>query len=134
GPFALMMLGYNIGVPRSVLLLEPILLLLIMGGNRMAYRSWKEHRQFGAVVAQGAPVLVIGTGDAAVTLMKELARSADWRVVGLIDDDPTLTGRVLQDVKVAGTVADIGAVSRDLAATHAIIALPEATHRERRRI
>ena len=134
GPFALMMLGLNVGVPRSVLLIEPILLLLIMGGNRMAYRSWKEHRQFGAVQTQGAPVLVIGTGDAAVTLVKELSRSADWRVVGLIDNDPAMTNRVVQDVKVAGTVDDLARLATELQATHAIIALPEATHRVRRRI
>ena len=80
GPFVLMMLGMNVGIPRSVFLLEPILLLLIMGGNRVAYRSWKEYRLFGATRSQGAPVLVIGTGDAAITLTRELTRSADWRV------------------------------------------------------
>jgi len=134
GPFALMILGLNIGVPRSVMLLEPILLLLVMGGNRLAYRSWKEHKQFGAVQTQGAPVLVIGTGDAAITLVRELTRSADWRVVGLIDNDPAMKGRLVQDVKVAGTVGELGDIAGELAATHAIIALPEATHRERRRI
>ncbi|HEY4374131.1 MAG TPA: nucleoside-diphosphate sugar epimerase/dehydratase [Burkholderiales bacterium] len=134
GPFALVMLGFNSGVPRSVLVLEPILLLLIMGGDRLAYRWWKEHRQFGAILSQGAPVLIIGAGDAAVSLVKELARSADWRVVGLIDEDAALTGRVLQDVKVAGQIADIKRVAIDCGATHAIIAMPEATHRVRRRI
>ena len=134
GPFVLMMLGLNLGMPRSVFLLEPILLVLIMGGDRLAYRSWKEHRQFGAVQAQGAPVLVVGTGDAAVTLVKELSRSADWRVVGLIDDNPAMTGRVLQDVRVAGPIGRMARIAEDLKATHAIIALPEATHRERRRI
>jgi FlaA1/EpsC-like NDP-sugar epimerase len=134
GPFALMILGLNIGVPRSVMLLEPILLLLVMGGNRLAYRSWKEHKQFGAVQGQGAPVLVIGTGDAAITLVRELTRSADWRVVGLIDDAPAMKGRLVQDVRVAGAVGELKNVAGELAATHAIIALPEATHRERRRI
>jgi FlaA1/EpsC-like NDP-sugar epimerase len=134
GPFALMMLGLAGNVPRSVLLLEPILLILIMGGDRLAYRSWKEHRLFGATQAQGAPVLVIGTGDAAVTLVKELMRSPDWRVVGLVDDNPLNAGRVLQDVKVAGAIDALGRIAGELAATHAIIALPEATHRERRRI
>jgi len=134
GSFALMMLGLTGIVPRAVLLLEPILLILIMGGNRLAYRSWKEHRLFGAVQTQGAPVLVIGTGDAAVTLVKELTRSPDWRVVGLIDENPLNAGRVLQDVKVAGGIDTLAQAARELAATHAIIALPEATHRERRRI
>ena len=134
GPFVLMMLGMNVGIPRSVFLLEPILLLLIMGGNRAAYRSWKEHRLFGATVEQGAPVLVIGTGDAAITLTRELNRSPDWRVVGLIDDNPRMAGRVLQNARVVGGLDALVDGARQLEATHAIIALPKATHQERRRI
>ena len=134
GPFALMMLGLNVGIPRSVFLLEPILLLLIMGGNRVAYRSWKEYRLFGATRSQGAPVLIIGTGDAAITLVKELIRSADWRVVGLIDDDPRLSGRVLHSARVVGGLDSLVDSASQLGATHAIIALPQATHRERRQI
>ena len=134
GPFVLMMLGQIVGIPRSIFLLEPILLLLIMGGNRVAYRSWKEYRLFGATRSQGAPVLVIGTGDAAITLTKELTRSADWRVVGLIDDDPRLSGRVLQSATEVGGLDTLAQNAAQLEATHVIIALPEATHRERRRI
>ena len=134
GPFALMMLGMNIGIPRSTFLLEPILLLLIMGGNRVAYRSWKEHRMFGATSAQGAPVLLIGSGDAAITLTKEFTRSADWRVVGMIDDNPRLAGRVLQNVRVVGNLESLPDNAARLGATHVIIARPEATHQERRRI
>ena len=134
GPFALMMLGMNIGIPRSTFLLEPILLLLIMGGNRVAYRSWKEHRMFGATSAQGAPVLLIGSGDAAITLTKEFTRSADWRVVGMIDDNPRLAGRVLQNVHVVGNLESLPDNAARLGATHVIIARPEATHQERRRI
>jgi FlaA1/EpsC-like NDP-sugar epimerase len=134
GPFALTMLGQNAGVPRSVFLLEPLLLVLIMGGSRFAYRSWKEYRLFGALQTQGAPVLVIGTGDAAVTLVKELARSADWRVVALIDNAPLMRGRVMQEIRVAGGLADLAAAARRYGAAHAIIARPDATPRERREI
>jgi FlaA1/EpsC-like NDP-sugar epimerase len=134
GPFVLMMLGLNVGIPRSTYLLAPILLLLIMGGNRVAYRSWKEHRMFGATRGQGAPVLLIGTGDAAITLTKEFNRSADWRVVGMIDDDPRLAGRVLQNVRVVGGLDTLPDNAARLGATHVIIARPEATHQERRRI
>jgi len=134
GPFALMMLGMNVGIPRSTYLLAPILLLLIMGGNRVAYRSWKEHRMFGANSAQGAPVLLIGTGDAAITLAKELTRSVDWRVIGMIDDDRNLVGRVLQNVRVVGGLDSLPENAAKLGATHVIIARPEATHQERRRI
>ena len=134
GPFALLMLKLNGGVPRAVFLLEPLLLVLIMGGSRFTYRSWKEHRLFGATLSQGQPVLVIGTGDAAVTLVKELARSPDWRVTGLIAHDPKLTGSVLQEIRVVGSLDAIAGQTRTLGATHAIIARPDATARERRRI
>ncbi len=134
GPFLLLMLKLNGGVPRAVFLLEPLLLVLIMGGSRFAYRSWKEHRLFGATLSQGAPVLVIGTGDAAVTLVKELARSPDWRVTGLIAHDAKLTGSVLQEIRVVGSLDAIAAQAQALQATHAIIARPDASARERRHI
>jgi len=53
-------------IPRSVLLLDPILLLLAMGASRFAYRAWKEHHQYGALIGQGKPVIVLGAGEAAV--------------------------------------------------------------------
>ena len=134
GPFLLLMFKLNGGVPRAVFLLEPLLLVLIMGGSRFAYRSWKEHRLFGATLSQGAPVLVIGTGDAAVTLVKELARSPDWRVTGLIAQDAKLTGSMLQEIRVVGSLDTIAANAQSLDATHAIIARPDATARERRHI
>ncbi len=134
GPFLLLMLKLNGGVPRSVFLLEPLLLVLIMGGSRFAYRSWKEHLLFGSTVSKGAPVLVVGTGDAAVTLVKELTRSPDWRVVGLIDDDPQLTGRVLQEIRVLGSLAEMAKYATALDVGHVIIARPDAPPRERRRI
>jgi len=50
--------------PRSVLLLQPALLILLMGGARFAYRSWREHRLYGLAAAKGEPVLVLGAGGA----------------------------------------------------------------------
>ena len=134
GPFFLLMLKLNAGVPRSVFVLEPLLLILIMGGSRFTYRSWKEHRLFGATLSQGAPVLVVGTGDAAVTLVKELARSPDWRVVGLIDDDPQLAGRVLQDIRIVGNLRTLADSAAALGVTQVIMARPDAPPRERRHI
>ena len=62
-------------VPRSVLVFDPILLLMLMGGSRLAYRAWSERRIYGLTRLQGKPVLVLGAGLAAVTLVKELERS-----------------------------------------------------------
>ncbi len=41
-----------------------------MGGSRLAYRTWREYKQFGVMHKQGEPVLVLGAGDAAVSWLR----------------------------------------------------------------
>ena len=78
------MLKLEVIIPRSVLVLDPILLVLMMGGSRFAYRAWKDHKLYGTTLRQGNPVLVLGAGEAAATLVKDLARSSQWQVGGLL--------------------------------------------------
>jgi len=121
-------------VPRGVLIMNPILLLLIMGGSRVAYRAWKERMVAGLLTAEREPVLVLGTGEAAVNLVKDLARSTQWRVVGVLDDDPAMIGRRLHGVSVLGRLNEIPKWQRRLSVSQAIIAMPEASHTARRRV
>ena len=67
-------------VPRSVLLLDPILLIMILGGSRLGYRVWKERRSRVPRRSPAKPVVISGAGDAAADLLKNLARAgAPWR-------------------------------------------------------
>jgi FlaA1/EpsC-like NDP-sugar epimerase len=120
-------------IPRSVFILQPILLLVLMGGLRAAFRTWKEHRLYGALIAQGKPVLILGAGMAGANLARELARSAEWRVVGFLDDDVAKRGRELQDAKVLGPLADLGRWAERMRVAHAIIAMPGASRETHRR-
>jgi FlaA1/EpsC-like NDP-sugar epimerase len=127
---ALFMLQF--AVPRSVLLMSPVLLVMMMGGSRLAYRGWKE-RSFGALIAAGRePVLVLGATDAAANLIKDLSRSPQWRVVGVFDDDRTHHRRQIHGATVYGAFDDLPGMQRRLNARHAIIAMPEANHSARR--
>jgi FlaA1/EpsC-like NDP-sugar epimerase len=128
------MAGWQDLVPRSVLMLDPLLLVLAMGGSRFAYRAWKEHRLYGGMQLRGEPVLVLGAGDAAVSLLKETGRSEEWRVVGLLDDDPAKLGRVVDGVRVVGRLDEVAHWAAGLQVKHAIVALPAATARTRRRV
>ena len=119
-------------VPRSVLLLNPLLLILLMGGSRFAYRAWQEHRLYGTTTKQGTPVMVLGAGDAAIALVKELARGDEWRVVGMLDDDKALLGRELFGVKVLGEMNQLKEFSHALNVSNVIIAMPAAAHQARR--
>ena len=123
----------RIAVPRSVLVFDPVLLVMIMGGSRFAYRMWKERSLSVITQAEREPVIVIGAEEAAVTLLKEFARSAQWRVVAVFDDDATKIGRQLQGVSVLGLVDDLPGHLQRLGVQHAIIAMPAASHSERRR-
>ncbi|RLJ67986.1 polysaccharide biosynthesis protein [Sulfurisoma sediminicola] len=121
------------GIPRSVLLLHPILLVVVMGGSRFLYRAWKDGhiafmRHEGTV-----PVLVLGAGDAAAQLLGELARSRDWHAVGLLDDNAQKHGRRIHDVPILGALADIAQHAERCQARHAIIAMPSASSATRRR-
>ena len=125
---------FHATAPRSVLVLDPLLLVLIMGGSRFAYRAWKEHRLYGLMQSQGKPVLILGAGDAAAMLVKEFERSPDWQVVGLLDDQTDLHQRQIHGVKVLGALADLADWSARTTAAHAIIAMPSASHQARRKV
>ncbi len=123
----------RVGIPRSVLFMSPLFLVMLMGGSRLAYRAWKERRLGSLIPGDREPVFVLGADASASALMKELARSPLWRVVGVFDLDSRRQGRQLQGVTVLGGLADLARWSRRLAVTQAIIAMPEASHGVRRR-
>ncbi|MES2353041.1 MAG: nucleoside-diphosphate sugar epimerase/dehydratase [Pseudomonadota bacterium] len=129
----LYMARFNIGVPRSVVVMQPLLLVLIMCGSRVAYRSWKESRLYSATKNKGEPVLVLGAGDAAVTLVKELAKGQEWRVVGLLDDNRGKQGRFLHGVRVLGPLDELARWAKHFSISDAIIAMPSASRATRRR-
>ncbi|MBI5436569.1 MAG: polysaccharide biosynthesis protein [Nitrosomonadales bacterium] len=132
-PLVLWMFRVSAVVPRSVLIINPVLLLLIMGGSRLVYRLWKEQGLYRNIKLHGEPVLVLGAGDAAVSLSKELARSHDWRLVGFLDDEPGKRGRVLNGIKVLGALDELPQWAARLNVAQAIIAMPSGSHRVRRR-
>ncbi len=119
-------------VPRSMLVLYPVLLLIVMGGGRAAWRMWKEHRLYGDLQASGKPVVVVGAGTGGAMLVRELQRSPDWRVVALVDDDPAKWGLELYGCPVAGAIATLPDVLADYKAQQVILAMPSAAAEARR--
>jgi FlaA1/EpsC-like NDP-sugar epimerase len=113
-------------VPRSLLVLYPMLMVLYMGGGRAAYRMWKEHRLYGGLIAQGKPVVIVGAGRGGAMLVRELERSADWRVVCLVDDDRSKWGRELSGHPVVGGIDGLADVLAAEKALHVILAMPSA--------
>jgi FlaA1/EpsC-like NDP-sugar epimerase len=133
-PALFTLLAFPAVIPRSVYLIYPLLLVGAMGGSRLLYRAWKERTLMGMVRRPKAlPVLALGAGSAAASLLRELAHSNEWRAVGLLDDDAGKHGSAIQGVKILGGLEAVGAYARRLGVTRAIIAMPGATHRQRKR-
>jgi FlaA1/EpsC-like NDP-sugar epimerase len=128
----LFMINPSAVVPRTVLILDPILLIFLMGGSRFAYRAWKEHHLYAATHLRGQPVIVIGAGELGVALLKDLSRSEQWRVVGLLDEDGSIHGRQLMGVRVIGDIKQLAELSKQHNSSHIIIALPPEAQTLRR--
>ena len=132
-PFVLWMLHVNLFVPRAVLVLNPLLLILMMGGGRLLYRMWKETGFYGRLKMSAEPVLVLGAGDAAVMLSKDLAKNPAWQLVGFLDDDDGKQGCILNGAKVLGRLDELAHWVGHLDVEHVIIAMPSSTHQQRKR-
>ncbi len=114
-------------IPRSVLIVAPMLLFLAMGGARALYRSLKEFYLYGGLLGQGKPVILLGAGTAGANLVRELARSSEWRLAGLLDDDPAKHGREILGHKVLGSISELSLWAERLKTDVAIIAIPGAS-------
>ena len=133
-PLLLYMLQLLMNVPRSVLVLYPLLLIMCLGGSRFVYRSWKDGHLLKLRAVIGEPVLVIGAGEAALLLLRELEAKRQWHVVGLLDDDPRKQGRLLHGVPVLGRIDELVTQAQAHGIQHVILAIPSAPHALRRRL
>jgi FlaA1/EpsC-like NDP-sugar epimerase len=132
-PALLVLMRISDPIPRSVFILDPLILLVTMAGSRFAYRAWKEGRLASLAKADAIPVLILGAGDPAAALIRELATKRDWRVVGLLEDAGNKQGLQVDGVPVRGRLADVGRVAEHFGVRHVVVAMPSAAHAIRRR-
>ena len=111
-------------VPRTVLVLYPVVLSALLGMPRLLYRSWKDMTQNRNAHAS-VRVLILGAGEAGETLVRDLRRVGNYQPVGFLDDAARLHGSELQGLPILGRIADLERLASEVAAQLAIIALPE---------
>ena len=122
------------GVPRSIGLLQPLLLWCLTTLSRLAVsgllgRSYAIARRRGG---ERRRVAVYGAGSAGRQLLHALERS-QMQVVAFIDDDEKIRGQVLLGRKVAGPAEIQRLIDRDKI-TDILLALPSASRRRRNEI
>ncbi len=122
------------GIPRSILVLYPILLMFFLGGPRLTYRMWKDHSLNINSSGKRKAVMVIGAGAAADMLVRDMLREGTLQPVAIVDDDPRLPGTEIHGVSVDGTIADIPTICAQKDVDLIIIAIPSATNQQMQRI
>jgi FlaA1/EpsC-like NDP-sugar epimerase len=132
-PILLLLWRYGLGVPRSLYFLNPLLLILFMCSGRLAYRWWKEKSAW-PTGSQAQPVLLLGAGSAALTLIEDLGRSSSWFVVGLLDDNRNKIGRQVNGVRVLGSWDQLEQIARDCNCKNAVLATGATDQATRRRV
>jgi FlaA1/EpsC-like NDP-sugar epimerase len=110
--------------PRSVFLIDCLLLVVLLAGLRVAWRLWREHRPGPGT----RRVLIYGAGDAGEMIVRETLNGGDpERVpVGFVDDDPAKVGRRIHGVPVLGTRHDLRRIIVDVNPAEVLVAMPRA--------
>ena len=120
-------------VPRSVLLLYPIMLTAALMFPRVVYRWIKDHH-FELNREEGRRTLIIGAGRAGELLLRDLIHRAEYQPVAFLDDDSKLYGREIHGVRVLGSLDDLSEISKRLSADVVLIAIPSADRKLIKRV
>jgi len=131
-------LGFAFGAfPRSVLLIEWLCAMMLVGGMRFTIRAFRS-RELGLshLGPQRQRVLILGAGDAGEMLIREI-RSRHlmrWDAVGFLDDDPLKRGVNIHGARVHGPIAELTEKVAELRVDEVVIAIPSASSADMRRI
>lgn len=122
------------GVPRTIGILQPMLLFFLVGGIRLGIRYWLGGLYHRAIQRERLPrVLIFGAGSAGRQLAAALANSREMLAVGFIDDDATLIGNTINGIPVYGADKVKGMVDR-LQITDVLLAIPSVSRARRNEI
>ncbi len=113
------------GIPRSVIILYPILLFIGVSTSRVAYRMLRTHH-VSLDKQDREHALIVGAGRAANLLIRDLLENGPFLPVGLIDDHPAKQGTDLHGIRVVGKVADLPALIQSMGVKTVLIAMPSA--------
>jgi FlaA1/EpsC-like NDP-sugar epimerase len=114
--------------PRSVLPIDWLLSLVLIGGWRFSLRLLSEIQVAGAGSSRLRRVLIVGAGDAGVLVVREMQKNPNLylKPVCFLDDDPNKQHQQIHGVPVAGTLADLPRVIVTKRIAEVVIAIPSA--------
>lgn len=121
-------------IPRTVGIIQPILLLLFVGASRALARVWLgDHYLMILKRASRPKVLIYGAGAAGRQLSQALSNCHEMEVVGFLDDDDRLHGHVLNNKPIFNP-GDLAKLTSELKISNVLLAIPSVSRTRRNEI
>ena len=122
------------GVPRTIGLIQPILLAISVSASRAIARFWlgglyQRQLNLGALPR----VLIYGASDAGRQLANALANLQEMRVMGFLDDDSKMRGQVLNGLRIFSP-ENLDSLVETLDIKTVLLALPKTSRQRRNEI
>lgn len=122
------------GIPRTVGIIQPILLLLFVGASRAFARIWLGDQYLSILKQAMRPkVLIYGAGSTGRQLVAAMANSHEIQVVGFLDDDDRLHGHVLIGQPIYNPI-DLASLAITLNISNVLLAMPSINRKRRNEI
>ena len=128
-----MVIGVN-DIPRTVGIIQPLLLFFAIGGTRAVTRYWLGgSTELQLLSLSTHKALVYGAGVAGQQLVSALKNSYETQVVGFLDDDNRLFGHILSEQSIFDP-HDLGNLIESKRVTHVFLAIPSVNQKDRNKI
>ncbi|NPV40102.1 MAG: polysaccharide biosynthesis protein [Anaerolineae bacterium] len=120
-----------VSFPRSVLIIDWVTSLMLIGGSRYGLRMLAEavnkNSSLKAPISS-KHILIIGAGDAGALVAKELLKNPtiSRKPVGFLDDNPEKQRQQIHGIPVIGQLADLPKVVTTQRIDEVVIAIPSA--------
>jgi FlaA1/EpsC-like NDP-sugar epimerase len=124
------------GIPRSSLVIDWLLLVVLLGGGRFSYRILKEMWVGEHSRKDATRVLIVGAGNSGEQLYRTILNnpSMKMKVVAFVDDNLSYANKWVHRAPIAGTIDQISEVCQKYQIQKVIVAIPNATPENLRRI
>ena len=115
-------------LPRSVVVMDFLLTLMLIAGARLAVRLIVERPARGTRIPKGREVLVVGAGSGGQMVVREMQLNPNLgsTAIGFVDDDARKRGMRILGLKVMGSTNEIGPILDEAEPDEVIIAIPSA--------
>lgn len=126
----LLYVSSNASFPRSIVFIEALLSVMMLGGVRFGMRYWAEVTP-GPRQSSVTRTLIVGAGDAGEMLARDILRHPEGGLapVGFVDDRKEKRGLRIHGIEVLGDRTMIASLVERLGVELIVVAMPSAPQR-----